>query len=128
MTRFRRSGTNPAVDDGFISALRSGRAGVVSEVERLSRDGAHLVGGDELKVDSVICATGYRRGLGQLVGDLDVLDVQGVPRCRDGAPCDPVAPGLYFVGYRVALSGSIRVSAKQARRVAKAIAATADLE
>jgi putative flavoprotein involved in K+ transport len=128
MTRFRRAGVNPAVDDGFISALKSGRASVVGEVERLSRDGALLVGENELKVDSVICATGYRRGLEQLVGDLDVLDAKGVPRFRDGAPCDPAAPGLYFAGYRVALSGSIRVSAKQARRVAKAIAATANLE
>jgi len=75
----------------------------------------------------VICATGYRRGLERLVGHLDVLDVQGVPRFRDAVPCDPAAPGLYFVGYRVALSGSIRVSAKQARRVAKAIAGSPNL-
>jgi putative flavoprotein involved in K+ transport len=128
MTRFRRAGVNPAVDDGFIGVLKWGRARVVGEVERLSREGALLVGGDELKVDAVICATGYRRGLEPLVGDLGVLDVHGVPRFRDGAPCDPAAPGLYFVGFRVALSGSIRLSGKQARRVAKAIAATADLE
>ena len=89
MTRFRGAGVIPAVDDGFISALKAGRARVVEEVERLSRDRALLVGANELKVDAVICATGYRRGLERLVGDLDVLDVQGVPRFRDGAPCDP---------------------------------------
>jgi putative flavoprotein involved in K+ transport len=128
MTRFRRAGVNPAVDDGFINALKSDRARVVGEVKRLSRDGALVVGGDELKVDAVICATGYRRGLEHLVGDLGVLDVQGVPRFRDKPPWDPAAPGLYFVGFRVALSGSIRVSAKQARRVAKAISTTANRE
>jgi cation diffusion facilitator CzcD-associated flavoprotein CzcO len=122
MTGFRRAGVNPAVDDGFISALKSGRARVVGEVERLIREGALLVDGDELAVDSVICATGYRRGLEQLVGHLGVLDESGVPRFADGAPGDPGAPGLYFAGFRVALSGSIRLSGKHGRRIAKAIA------
>jgi putative flavoprotein involved in K+ transport len=125
MTRFRRAGVNPAVDDGFIAALKSGQARVVGEVERLIRDGAVLVGGKELPVDAVICATGYRRGLERLVGHLDVLDDRGVPRFSEGAPCDPGAPGLYFAGFRVALSGSIRLSGKHARRIAKAISASA---
>jgi cation diffusion facilitator CzcD-associated flavoprotein CzcO len=126
MTRFRRTGINPAVDDGFISAIKSGRARVVGEVDRLTTRGARLLGGQELTVDSIICATGYRRGLEQLVGDLGVLDNRGAPRFADGAPCDPATPGLYFAGFRVALSGSIRVSAKHARRIADAIAASAD--
>ena len=122
MTRFRRAGINPAVDDGFISAVKWGRARVVGEVERLDRGRAVLVGGHELPVDVVICATGYRRGLERLVGHLNVLDERGVPRFPDGAPCDPTTPGLYFAGFRVALSGSIRVAGQQARRIAKAIA------
>jgi hypothetical protein len=126
MTRFRRTGINPAVDDGFISAIKSGRARVVGEVDRLTPRGALLRGGHELTVDSVICATGYRRGLEELVGDLGVLDDRGAPRFADGAPCDPATPGLYFAGFRVALSGSIRVSAKHARRIAEAIAASAE--
>ncbi len=123
MTRFRHAGVNPAVDDGFVSALKSGRARVVTEVERLAPEGARLVDGSELAVDSVICATGYRRGLEQLVGHLDVLNERGAPRFADGAPADPRAPGLYFAGFRVALSGSIRLSGRQARRIAKAVRA-----
>jgi putative flavoprotein involved in K+ transport len=122
MTRFRRAGINPAVDDGFVSALKAGRARVVGEVERLERTGAILTGGDRWPADDVICATGYRRGLEQLVGHLDVLDERGVPRYADGAPADPDTPGLYFAGFRVALSGSIRVAGKHARRIAAAIA------
>jgi len=109
----------------MISAVKSGRARVVGEVERLLPNGAVLIGGDELPVDAVICATGYRRGLERLVGHLGVLDEHGVPRFPRGAPCDPRAPGLYFAGFQVALSGSIRLSGKQARRIAKAIAAPA---
>ena len=122
MTRFRRAGVNPAVDDGFVSALKSGRARIVAEVERLDRTGAILTGGGRLAADDVICATGYRRGLEQLVGHLGVLDERGVPRYADGTPGDPDAPGLYFAGFRVALSGSIRVAGKHARRIAAAIA------
>jgi cation diffusion facilitator CzcD-associated flavoprotein CzcO len=129
MTRFRRTGVNPAVDDGFISALKAGRARVVGEVERLVPEGASLVdGGDVLAVDSVICATGYRRGLEHLVGHLDVLDERGVPRFAEGAPGDPQAPGRYFAGFRVALSGSIRLSGKHARRIGNTIATSAEFQ
>ncbi len=122
LTRFR-AGVNPAVDDGFVGALKSGRAAVVGEVRGLERGGAILASGQRLGTDVVICATGYRRGLEPLVGHLGVLDARGAPRYKDGVPSDPVAPGLYFVGFRVALSGQIRASSAQARRVAKAIAA-----
>lgn len=124
MTRFRKTAVNPAVDDGFIGALKSGRVTVVGEVERLLHDRALLIGGERIPVDTVICATGYRRDLERLVGHLEVLDDQGVPKFADGAPCDPSAPGLYFAGFRVALSGSIRVSGKHAHRIADAVVAS----
>jgi len=122
LTRFR-AGVNPAVDDGFVAALKSGRAAVVGEVSGLERDGVLLASGQRLGADAVICATGYRRGLEPLVGHLGVLDARGAPRYNNGVPSDPAARGLYFVGFRVALSGQIRASSGQARRVAKAIAA-----
>ena len=122
MTRFRRNGVNPAVDDGFIDALKADRATVVGEVDRLLRDRALLIGGAEVAADTVICATGYRRGLERLVGHLEVLDETGAPKFGDGAPCDPAVPGLYFAGFRVALSGSIRIAGKHARRIANAVA------
>jgi hypothetical protein len=103
-------------------ALKHGRARIVGEVQRLERTGAILTGGDRAPADDVICATGYRRGLEQLVGHLGVLGERGVPRYADGAPGDPDTPGLYFAGFRVALSGSIRVAGRHARRIATAVA------
>jgi cation diffusion facilitator CzcD-associated flavoprotein CzcO len=123
MARFRRAGINPAVDDGFINALKSGRAQVVGEIERLDRDSGILTNGQHLAADAVICATGYHRGLEPLVGHLGALDHSGAPRYADGAPCNPQTRGLYFAGFRPALSGSIRVAGKHARRIAKQIAA-----
>jgi putative flavoprotein involved in K+ transport len=121
MTGFRRAGINPAIDDGFVSSLKSGRSRIVGQIERLDHDGVILTNGEHLRADTVICATGYRRGLQKLVGHLDVLDDRGAPRYRDGAPCNPETPGLYFAGFRTALSGSIRVARTHARRIGKAI-------
>lgn len=125
MTRFRQGGINPAVDDGFIAAVKTGQARVVGEVQRLDGDGAILADTQRVPADAVICATGYRRGLEPLVGHLDVLEERGAPRYADGAPGDPNTPGLYFAGFRVALSGSIRVAGMHAHRIAKTITANA---
>jgi putative flavoprotein involved in K+ transport len=124
MTRFRQTGINPAVDDGFINALKEHRAHIAGEVERLEPDAAIHTNGDRSPADTIICATGYRRGLEPLVGHLGVLDERGVPHYSNGAPANPQTPGLYFAGFHVALSGSIRVAAKHARRIAKPIANT----
>ena len=121
LTRFR-AGVNPAVDDGFVSALKSGRASVVGEVRALERGGAILTTGEVRGADVVICATGYRRGLDSLVGHLGLLSTRGAPLYDNGVPSDPAAPGLYFAGFRVALSGQIRRSSGHARKIAKAIA------
>jgi putative flavoprotein involved in K+ transport len=91
MTRFR-AGVNPAVDDGFIAALKSGRATVVGEVRGLEREGAILATGERVAADVVVCATGYRRGLGPLVGHLGVLDPRGAPRYHDGCRRTPPSP------------------------------------
>jgi len=120
-TRFRQTGVNPAVDDGFVNALKAGRAAVVAEVQRLESDAALLVTGERVAADAIVLATGYRRGLERLVGHLNVLDDRGAPRHWRGAPGDPTTPGLYFAGFEVRLSGSIRASGKHARRIAKAV-------
>jgi putative flavoprotein involved in K+ transport len=123
MSRFRRTGINPAIDDGFVDALKARRTAVVAEVARLEHDAAALITGERVNADTVVFATGYRRGLERLVGHLGVLDDQGAPRHRHGAPADPSTPGLYFAGFQVALSGSIRAAGTHARRIAKAVAA-----
>ena len=74
----------------------------------------------ELKPDSVICATGYRRGLETLVGHLGVLRPDGVPFAHRGAPEHPSAPGLYFAGMWGQFSGQIRLGPIHARRILRA--------
>jgi NAD(P)H-hydrate repair Nnr-like enzyme with NAD(P)H-hydrate epimerase domain len=58
----RLHGRSPAIDDGFVSALKRGTARAVGPVEPFDGGDVVLVGGDRLQPHSVICATGYRRG------------------------------------------------------------------
>jgi cation diffusion facilitator CzcD-associated flavoprotein CzcO len=118
MTRFHRTGQAPAiVDMEVIESIRARRIEIVPGVESLDESGVQLTGGSRVDPDVVVCATGYNRTLGPLVGHLGVLDDRGMPRTlAEKAP----APGLRFVGY-VPRPGSIGYAGKEARRAAKAI-------
>jgi cation diffusion facilitator CzcD-associated flavoprotein CzcO len=113
---------NPAVDNGFVAALKQGLAYVVGEVQRLEASEVVLVDGERLRPDAVICATGFRRGLEPLVGHLGVLRPDGVPFAYKGAPEHPAAPRLYFAGMWGQFSGQIRLGPIHARRIARAAA------
>ena len=68
------------VDKEVIEAIKARAIEVVRGVESLDATGVELADGARVEPDVVICATGYRRGLEPLVGDLGVLDERGVPR------------------------------------------------
>ena len=119
MTRVRRVGEVPLQDVGFVAAVRNGTVEPVAAVTGFEGDKVLLADGSAISPQAVIAATGYRRGLEKLVGELGVLDDSGLPRARGGAAA---APGLYFVGYTVSLRGMLRDIAADARRVAPAVA------
>jgi putative flavoprotein involved in K+ transport len=117
--RKRRQG--PAIDDGFVDAVKTGRVEIVAGVEAF--DGADVVLADDSRIqpDAVIAATGYSRGLEPLVGHLAVLDSAGYPQ-RIRGEAHPDAPGLYFVGYVTPLYGQLRGIRLEAKRLARAVA------
>lgn len=117
---FRQRLRNPAIDDGFVAALKQGHCRVVDQVLELTSTEVVLIDGTRLRPDAVICATGYRRGLEPLVGHLGVLRPDGVPYCHRGAPEHPAAPRLYFAGMWGQFSGQIRLGPQHARRIARA--------
>jgi hypothetical protein len=118
ISRLRRLGVAPAiVDRDVIAAVKDGRIEVVRGVEALDRGVVRLADGTQLEPDAVICATGFRRRLEPLVGDLGVLDECGNPRA---VGVDAAAPGLRFLGY-VPRPGQLGYMAKEAKRAARAI-------
>jgi putative flavoprotein involved in K+ transport len=119
MSRVRRVGEVPLQDVGFIGAVRSGTVTPVAAVTGFEGDKVLLADGSAISPQAVIAATGYRRGLEKMVGELGVLDERGLPRAHGGTAA---APGLFFVGYTVSLRGMLRDIAADARRVAPAVA------
>ncbi|MEW1635211.1 NAD(P)/FAD-dependent oxidoreductase [Streptomyces sp. NPDC093801] len=115
-----RQGAVPVQDVGLIDAVRGGRVEPVAAVAAFDGDRVLLADGTALTPDTVIAATGYRRGLEALVGHLDVLDGRGRPLAH-GPRTAPHAPGLYFTGYTNPISGMFRELARDARRVARAL-------
>ena len=106
------------VDMEVIDAIRDGSMEVVATVDSFDGDKVVLVDGSRLDPDAVLFATGYLRGLEQLVGHLGVLDERGKPVVIGETPA---AEGLRFIGYDVRPS-LIGYMAKQSKRMAKRIA------
>ncbi|MER7793904.1 NAD(P)/FAD-dependent oxidoreductase [Streptomyces sp. NPDC097640] len=115
-----RQGAIPVQDVGLIDAVQAGKVEVVAAVESFEEDKVILADGSRIGPDTVVAATGYRRGLDDLVGHLGVLDERGRPLTH-GPRTAPSAPGLHFTGYTNPISGMFRELALDARKIARAI-------
>jgi len=120
-TTFIATGTTPVLDVGIVDAVRHGRVEIVAAVESFDGPDVVLADGSRIDPDAVIAATGFRAGLDELVGHLDILDTRGLPVATDG---EPVFPGLWFVGFRPTLGGQLREGSIAARAVAAAVTAS----
>ena len=104
----------------MVDAVRQGRVEIVAAVEGF--DGAEICSQTaKIDPDVVIAATGFRAGLDELVGPLDILDGRGLPVATDG---EPALPGLWFVGFKPTLSRQLREGSIAARNVAAAVTAS----
>ncbi|MCO6439555.1 MAG: NAD(P)/FAD-dependent oxidoreductase [Nitrococcus mobilis] len=122
-TRLARYGVAPAIDDGFVDALKAGRVTPVPGVAGFEHDRVRLTDNRALTPDVVLCATGYSPELENLVGHLDVLDSKGVPRFQGAESRDDV-PGLWFLGMKPRLYGTFHAARRDSRALAKRIAVT----
>ena len=120
LTSFVTTGTTPVLDVGIVDAVRNGRVEIVAAVEALDGPDVLLADGSRIDPDALIAATGFRAGLDELVGHLDILDARGLPVATDGVPA---LPGLWFVGFTPTLGGQLREGSIAARNVAAAVTA-----
>lgn len=121
-TRLQQEGIAPGIDNGFIRALKAGKVLTVPAIQHFTDSTVILANGETIEPDIILFATGYHSNLHALLGEFDVLDSNGVPRCH-GTEQDAAAPGLWFTGMRVALSGFFLAAGKTGQAIAKAIAA-----
>ena len=119
--RLVEDGIIPILDVGLIKAVKQRRVTVVGAVTRFEGADVVLKDGQRLRPDTVIAATGFRRGLEPLVGGLGVLRPNGVPQIL-GATTHPHAPDLFFIGYSNPLGGNLRELGIDSKRIAREVA------
>jgi putative flavoprotein involved in K+ transport len=119
-TTLRHRQQTPAYDDGFVALLKAGQVEIVAAVVGFNGPDVLLADGARIQPDAVIAATGYRRGLEPLLGQLGVLNENDTPLVS-GGHTHPSAPGLFFIGYRADLSGQLRLMRPDARAIARAV-------
>ena len=112
--KFARDDVVPVIDVAFVRELRRGTLRAVPAVEAFDGPRVLLANGSHLTPDVVVSATGYRRALEPLVGEMGVLDERGRPTARK-------VPGLFFAGYTNPLSGNLRELGIEAREIAREI-------
>ena len=123
-TQQERDDVTPTIDVGLIDEVRAGRVAVVPSVESIDGPAVTLADGEVLRPDTIVVATGYRRGLETLFGHLGVVTPGGRPSIN----ADQQAPGLdglYFLGYSNPLTGNIRQVGIDAHAIARRVGKSA---
>jgi hypothetical protein len=116
-------GQLPVVETGeFRKHVRAARVVPSQPVARFSPTGVVLTDGAVHEAASVIAATGYRAGLGSLMGEELSVDKSGCPIMSPTREVDGY-PGVFFVGYQLVVSGYLRHIAREGVETAGHIAA-----
>lgn len=116
-----KRGHIPLMDIGTVALIKQGAIRVVPGVAELRGDEVRFDDGGAAGFDVIVLATGYRPALDDFLEVAgEVTDARGYPSVH-GAEV-PGHPGLFFVGYRNPLTGALHDIAREAERVASAIA------
>ncbi|RWR96088.1 putative indole-3-pyruvate monooxygenase YUCCA5 [Cinnamomum micranthum f. kanehirae] len=99
-------GKTPVLDIGALNKIKSGEIKVVPGVKKFSSGSVELVDGQNLEVDSVILATGYRSNVPSWLKETDFFSKNGFPK-QPFPNGWKGKSGLYAVGFtRRGLAGA----------------------
>jgi indole-3-pyruvate monooxygenase len=114
-------GRIPMLDIGTVAMVKAGRIQVRPAVQQVNGDRVRFADGREESYSGMVLATGYDTGLARFIEGFEAIaDSRGRPH-RFGQ--ETGIPGLYFVGFRNPTTGALREIAREAPRVAAAVAA-----
>lgn len=109
----RERGRISVIDSGTVALIREGQICVRPGVRAFDRDRVLFTDAGSDVFDAVVLATGYRPGYPDVVEGVAPLGPADPP---------PVLPGLHTCGLRATVGGTFRLIAREAPRVAQAIA------
>ncbi|KAL8160708.1 hypothetical protein V2J09_002245 [Rumex salicifolius] len=110
-------GKTPVLDIGALSKIRSGEIKVVPGIKKFFSNGVDLVNGENLEIDSVILATGYRSNVPYWLQESEFFDENGFPRSSYPNGWKGKG-GLYAVGFtRRGLAGASMDAVKVAQDI-----------
>ncbi|KAF8402042.1 hypothetical protein HHK36_012994 [Tetracentron sinense] len=99
-------GKSPVLDIGALQKIKSGEIKVVPGIKRFSCGRVELVNGENLEIDSVVLATGYRSNVPYWLQETEFFSKNGFPKAPFPNGWKGNA-GLYAVGFtRRGLSGA----------------------
>ena len=121
-SRLLREGVSPAIDHGFVAALKRGGAKIVGPVKYFEEEAVILDGEDttRLQPDVVIAATGYSTELKRIVGKYGAVDDRGLPLVAETGEAKK-APGLWFAGMAPRLTGYFWAARRNSGAMAEAL-------
>ncbi|MCB0642744.1 MAG: NAD(P)/FAD-dependent oxidoreductase [Phaeodactylibacter sp.] len=110
----------PVIDIGTIAMIKKGKIKVVGGIEQMDARQITFAGGEQLAIDAVIFATGFRSQVA------DFLDNPGPVLNHHGHPGKPVPkvkshPGLFFIGYDAYSNGILHSIYQESGKVAAQI-------
>jgi hypothetical protein len=107
--RVASSGKLPVLDVGTVRKISEGAIKVLPEITELTEEGATFSDGSKGIFDAIIFATGYRPNYRSFLEADDLKDI------GDAAPMRKYPNStLYFVGFKVSVTGVLREISRQA--------------
>ena len=97
LKQLRTTGKTPLIDLGTVEMIKKGKIKTAPDISGFKDSTVNFADGSSRDFDAVICATGYRSGIGKLIPEIKpYLDPYGNPKFAVGSGR---WSGLYFLGF-----------------------------
>lgn len=121
--QLRVEGKVAVIDVGTLAQIKAGNIKVMPGIEELTANKVVFVNGVKLSVDAIVMATGYHARLEEIMVDVSpLLNERGYPKALWFE--EEAYKGLYFIGFKLPLTGILRDINLSSEKIIKQIMAS----